>query len=297
MNPRSGMSRSLLTILGIALCLSFPFDASAGKKKANKPIRNPKFDPSAEQVDIFDAIDAKQISVRLIPKDATGGNVFVENLTDKPLTVKVPDALGAVSIHSQFAGGGLGGGGLGGGGLGGGGLGGGGGAGQALGGGLGGGGQGGGGIGGGGIGGGGGGFFSVPAESVASIRFHSVCLEHGKPEPTLRSRYTLVPISRVNPDPVLNQLLKLVGTGSVDSQAAQAAAWHLSNKMSFGELEAKMVEHLGAVAATPYFTREQLREGEQLVIQAKNQAKLELDLPKAKEKETSTIRRNSGDAR
>ena len=164
-------------------------------------------------------------------------------------------------------------GGMGGGGMGGGGMGGGGGQ-QAMGGGMGGGGMGGmggGGMGGGGMGGGGmggGGFFSVPAEKVVSLQFNSVCLEHGKQEPGPSSKYTLVPITRVSSDPVLHELLAKVGTGKVDQQSAQAAAWHLTNKMSFQELAAKMEEHLGDLNPSPYFTREQLLGAQQLLSQA-----------------------------
>ena len=261
------------TSLALIVAASLPIELSAASKATKKPIKNPKYDPTAEQVDLFDAVDAKQVTVKLVPKDALGGTVLIENKTDKPLTVKIPDAVAGVAINSQFGGMGGGGmGGMGGGGMGGGGMGGGGGQ-QAMGGGMGGGGMGGmgGGMGGGGMGGGGmggGGFFSVPAEKVVSLQFNSVCLEHGKQEPTPSSKYTLVPISRVSTDPVLHQLLAKVGTGKVDQQAAQAAAWHLTNKMSFQELAEKMEEHLGDLNPSPYFTREQLLAAQQLLSQA-----------------------------
>ena len=266
------------TSLALIVAASLPIELSAASKATKKPIKNPKYDPKAEQVDLFDAVDAKQVTVKLVPKDALGGTVLIENKTDKPLTVKIPDAVAGVAINSQF--GGMGGGGMGGmggglGGLGGGGWGGGmGGGQQAMGGGMGGGGlggMGGGGMGGGGMGGGGmggGGFFSIPAEKVVSLQFNSVCLEHGKQEPGPSSKYTLVPISRVNSDPVLHQLLAKVGTGKVDQQAAQAAAWHLANKMSFQELAAKTEEHLGDLNPSPYFTRDQLLGAQQLLSQA-----------------------------
>src|SRR5579859_7164616 len=80
--------------------------ATKTSKTANKkPIRNPKFDPSAEQVDLFEAVDAGQVTVKLVPKDAMGGTVFIENKTDKPLNVKVPEAVIGVSINAQFGGG------------------------------------------------------------------------------------------------------------------------------------------------------------------------------------------------
>ena len=129
--------------------------------------------------------------------------------------------------------------------------------------------MGGGGMGGGGMGGaGGGGFFSIPAEKVVSLQFNSVCLEHGKPEPGPNSKYTIVPLSRVSTDPVLYQLLTKVGTGKVDPQAAQAAAWHLTDKMSFQELAEKVEEHLGDINPSPYFTRDQLLGAQQLLSQA-----------------------------
>lgn len=271
-----------LTSLAIVVAASLPIELSAASKATKKPIKNPKFDPTAEKVDLFEAVEAQQVSVKLIPRDAKGGTVLIENKTDKPLTVKIPDAVAGVSIHSQFGGMGGGGmGGMGGGGMGGGGMGGGGG-GQQMGGGMGGGGMGGmggGGMGGGGMGGaGGGGFFSIPAEKVVSLQFNSVCLEHGKPEPGPNSKYTIVPLSRVSTDPVLYQLLTKVGTGKVDSQAAQAAAWHLTDKMSFEQLAEKVEEHLGDANPSPYFTRDQLLGAQVLLSQA---------MAKADEKEES----------
>jgi hypothetical protein len=274
------------TSLAMMVAASIPLELSAASKSAKKPIRNPKFDPAAEQVDLFEAVDAKQVTVKLVPKDAMGGTVLIENKTDKPLTIKVPDAVAGVSIHSQMGGmGGLGGMGGGGGGMGGGG----GGGQQAQGGGMGGGGGGmgggGGGMGGGGQG--GGGFFSIPPEKVIAVSFNSVCLEHGKPEPGPSSKYTIVPISRLSKDPVLHQLLAAVGTGKVDPQAAQAATWHLTDKMSFEELAAKTEEHLGEIASTPYFTRSQLLMAQQLLAQAEARAE-ELELAGKTEKKTES---------
>lgn len=121
--------------------------ASAASKTANKkPITNPKYDPNAEEVELFAAIEAGQVEAKLIPKNALGGTVFIENKTDKPLNVKVPEAVIAAPIHAQMGGMGMGGG-MGG-----------------MGGGMGGGGMGmGGGMGGGGMG---GGMFSIPAEPL-----------------------------------------------------------------------------------------------------------------------------------
>ena len=170
-----------LTSLALIVAGIIPAEVAAANKTANKsgksakkPIRNPKFDPTAEKVDLFDAVDGDQLAVKLIPNDAMSGTVLIENKTDKPLTVKVPEALVGVSVHSQFGGGGMGGGGMGGGGMGGGGMGGGGGGGQAMGGGMGGGGM---------MGGGGGWWWNDGLVAEGCSRFHRKVLSpcHSNP--------------------------------------------------------------------------------------------------------------------
>lgn len=267
-----------LASLALAVAVSLPTDLAAANKvtqPAKKPIRYPKFDPAADKVNLFDAVDAGQVTVRLIPNDAMSGTVLIENKTEKPLTVKIPDAVVGISIHAQIGNNGFGNNGFGNNGIGNnaganngqGNMG----AGQQM-------------QGGGvgmnqqngqpGIGQQNGpgnpppGFFSVPAEKIISLSFTSVCLEHGKPEPNSSSKYTLVPVSRVSKDAVLYQLLAKVGTGKVDAQAAQAAAWHLTDKMSFEELADKMNIPLGGLGAAPYFSREQILGGKQLLAEA-----------------------------
>jgi hypothetical protein len=253
-----------------------PEVAAANKKSVSKkPIKNPKYDPNGEEVEFFAAIEAGQIEAKLIPKNALGGNVLIENKTDKPLNVKLPEAAIGVPINAQFGGMGGGMGGMGGmgGGMGGmgGGMGGMGGGQQMMGGGMGG--MGGGMMGGmgggmGGMGGMMGGFGSIPPERVISVPFNSVCLQHGRPEPTSSSRYRLIPVAKVSTNPVLYELLATIGSGRVDSQAAQAAAWTISDKMSWQQLAAKTEEHLGGQAPTPYFTQAQLLAGQNLLAHA-----------------------------
>jgi hypothetical protein len=277
------MSRHVMAlriVCGVFLVVAVAFtnELNAANKTGQtfkKPIRNPKYDPQAEQVDLFEAVDAGLVTIRLIPKNALGGNVLIENKTEKSLTVKIPDAVAGVSIHSQAGNPGLGNLGLGNGGAGNQG-----GAQQQLGGAIGQlpgngpagvNGQNGPGVGQ-GLPGVGQGFFSIPADKVISLPFNSVCLEHGKPEPSGKSRYTLVPVSRISRDPVLYQLLTIVGTGKFDTKSTQAAAWHLANKMSFQTLAEKVTTPLGSLTQTPDFTREQIVEAEKLVAQARHNA-------------------------
>lgn len=253
----------------LACAVAFAVVAGATVATAAKPVRpitKPKYDPSAERVALFEGIEQGSLQAKVIPNDEFGGKVLIENKSDKPLTVELPDSFVGVQVLTQFgAGGGLGGGGLGGGGLGGGGLGGGGQ--QQTGGGFG------GGLGGlgqqGGLGGGGGGagFFSVPPEKVVSVPYVSVCLEHGKPEPTNRSTYMMVPVDEATENPALRELIRLVGTGRLSPQAAQAAAWHLTDSMSWQELAAKQVKRIGRTPL-PYFSANDLHAAQAIVAQA-----------------------------
>ncbi len=243
--------------------------AAASKSRA---ITKPKYDPDASRVEFFEGVEQGAISYQVIAKDALGGQVLIENKTDQPLTVELPEAVVGVQVLPQgMAGGGFGftdpsstsGSGNGGGqnqAFGGGGFGGGG---------LGGGGYGGGGFGGGGFG--GGGFFSIPPESKIRLPYKSVCLEHGKKDPHPRVQYKLVRVEEYTDKPELQELIKLVGTGKLDAQSAQAAAWHLANDMSWQALSAKLYDRAGA-PDTPFFSRQQLAAAQSLVAAARSKA-------------------------
>ncbi len=264
-------------------------DAMAVKRsKAKRPITKLSLDPTAKSVELFAGMEKGLLEVKAIPKDSKQGNLLIENKTDKPLTVQMPDAFVGVQVLKQM--GGMGGGGMGGGGMGGGG----GGGQQAMGGGMGGGGGGmGGGMGGGGMGGGGGGagFFSIPAESIVRVPYHSVCLEHGKPEPTSRSTYRIMKVEDATKDPALQQLIRLVGRNRIHPQVAQAAAWHLTDDMSWRELAAKKIKRLGGSRSQPYFHRAALYHAQNLVAQAVEGARNKKDGKTAVTPRTPVVQR------
>jgi len=208
----------------------------------------------AAPVELFSAIEQEQIDVKLIPKDSTLCRVLIENKTDQPLTVKLPEAFAGVPILKQGLGGGLGGMGGGLGGMGGG-LGGGssygsgssyGGGTQSFGGGM-------GGYGGGGMGGYGGGFMNVPAEGGGKLQITTVCLEHGKSEPRAAVPYQIKPIGQVTEKKEVHELCKMLGYQRLPQRVAQAAAWHLGNDMSWQELAAKELRFATGVRR-PYFS-------------------------------------------
>lgn len=200
----------------------------------------------AETVEMFAAIEKGQIDVKLIPKDSTQCRVMIENKTKKPLSVKLPEAFAGVPVLGQ--------------GLAGAGGGGGGGGGQAMGGGMG------MGMGGGGMG-GGGGFFNVAPEKVGQLKVTTVCLEHGKPEPRPAMKYEIKPIQQATDKPEVHELCRLLGQGQISQRAAQVAAWHLNNGMSFEQLAAKQLKFADGSTA-PYFSPQELQAGLQIVAQA-----------------------------
>ncbi len=174
-------------------------------------------------------------------------------------------AVAAVGVAAARGGGGGGGMGGGGGGMGGGGMGGGMGAAE----------WGGGGMGGGMMGGGGGGFFSIPPEKTVQFPITTVCLNHGKAEPKPKMRYKLIKLEDFTSDSVLQEVLEAVGTGKFDDrkQAAQAATWFLTDKMSWEKLADKKIERVGGAEDDPYFSQEDMMVARQIVAQAQSQAK------------------------
>lgn len=256
-------TRARLGLVATCIVVATAFGATGGVKR---PLKKLSYDPSAAEVALFDGIESDQLNVFMIPKSSLEGNVFIENKTDKPISVKLPKAVVAVQVLKQgFGPGGGAGGGLGGQGQGGQG----GGQNQQSGGGFGGGGQQ-GGLGGGG--GGGIGVFSVPPERTAQIPLTSVCLNHGKGEPKPTMTYRLVKLETYTKDPILQELLTMVGTGQYDSRSAQAATWHLTDKMSWEELAAKKIRHVGGTPDEPYFTYEQLSRAQAMLGTAQGRA-------------------------
>ncbi len=103
-----------------------------------------------------------------------------------------------------------------------------------------------GGMGGGGMGGmggmgggGGGGFFNVAPDKIGKIEVVTVCLEHGRPDPTPKMQYTIMPIEKFTKNPEVIEVCKMVGSGKISQNAAQAAAWHLTDNMSWAKLAQK----------------------------------------------------------
>jgi hypothetical protein len=87
--------------------------------------------------------------------------------------------------------------------------------------------------------------------------------------------YKLVPVETYTGDPALRQLLIAVGRGELDSGTAQAAAWHITDKMSWDKLSEKKIEHVGGVDDEPYFSEAQIAAARQLVAKLSSEKPVE----------------------
>jgi hypothetical protein len=237
--------------------------------------QRPTAEPSSDAVDLFRAMDAGQVDVRFIPLDAADANVLITNKTDRAVHVQLPDAIAAVPVLGQFdqgfgqgpAGGGGGNN-----------------ATQGVGGAVNGGGNQGFGnqgngnqgfgnaeVGNGGGGGGrqrqgfGGGFMRIPPQSTRKLTATTVCLEHGKAEPNPRIKYQMIPIAEYTADQRVALLCRRLGKGDIEQNAAQAAAWHLANDLSWTKLSRlNRVEskYLGNIR---FFTQQELKAAQAAV--------------------------------
>jgi hypothetical protein len=106
------------------------------------------------------------------------------------------------------------------------------------------------------------GAFSIPPERVVKLKLPTVCLEFGNAEPNAHVPYTVVPIDSYTPSGEVQELCRMLGTGTLDQQAVQAAAWHLANHMSWEKLaDLKHFPHNSGFTK-PVFSKDQIHAAE-----------------------------------
>jgi hypothetical protein len=234
----------------------------------------------------FNAIESKQLDVKVVALGPHKANFILVNKTDKPLDLHLPDHFAAVPVLGQFGGqfgGGQFGGQNGGGGLFGGqqgagqfgqGMAGGqGGGSQAIGGGFN---QNGGNGAGNGLGAGGGnfqgagfgnqgnqnfggaGFFRVEPGKSRKVQADMVCLEYGKQDPNPRIQYAIVPLNKISSDPAIQLLCKRLANGTVSQNIAQAIAWHQASGLSWENLAKINRSESHLTGNQPFFTGREL---------------------------------------
>lgn len=259
------MLRCICTwVVAMALGLTASMGLADGKPAMTKLT----YDSRARSVELFKAMNEGLIEVKLIQVNARRGNLIIDNKVNEPLTIQMPAAFVGVNVLNQ---GGINGQGLSGlngglqnngqqqaGGT------------QMTGGGTGAGGRP-GGLNGNGVGLGNGlgnGFFSIPAEKRVRLAVNSVCLEYGKLEPNSKSPYAIREIESVSKDPVLKEVLSTIALGKTSENVAQAAAWHVANGKSWGELAAMKTEPIASLPL-PMFASSEIAQAKKLVEAAR----------------------------
>jgi hypothetical protein len=260
----------------VPVCLSLCLVAtSSGASK--QPLKKLSHDAAVPAIDLFDAIEEGSIETTVIAKSANDANLFVTNKSDAAVSIQLPKAVVAVQVLKQFfpqggrnagPGAGFPGGNAG--------------MSQP--------------IGGGpqngnvnnnqpgfnfnnignfnGVGNNpGNGIFSVPTQKTVQVPLKTLCLAHGRPEPRSRMKYQLVKLEDYTNDPALQEALKLYAAGEADMQTAQAAVWHLTDKMSWEDLRAKQIDRLGGVEPLSYFSQKEVDGAEALIEKVRQKAK------------------------
>jgi hypothetical protein len=218
----------------LLICLASPANA----QRRQHFITQPKLDPKAPKVGLFDGVLAKQFGIAIIPTNEKIGSVLIENKTDNVLTVQLPDSIvgrqvpNRVNPNAQQA--------------------------QPIGGGF--------------LGGPlRNGMFSIPPKRIAQVQYRSVCLAHGLPEPRPNMPYQIMSVNKFTKNKTLQTLIHLIGTERIDQKVAQAAAWHVASRMTWVKL-ARETTPVGGFPV-PYFNRAQLTAAHQLVAIAEKRAK------------------------
>jgi hypothetical protein len=283
----------------VALSVAGTLSAAHRPAKSSPILRQLSLEESAPVVPLFDGVDAGQLQVRMTALSPHKAHVFVKNLTDEPLTVALPKAAVGVHILPQFqnpgngfgnqfgnpfgnnnpnlfgnqfgnqnqAGNDQN-------------------RGQSIGGlfqpfngnqqnffnnqgnnnglnnfnaqgnfngqGL--------------------GFFSIPPEKTVQLKMRTVCLNQGAPDPNAGMKYELRRLEAEVTNPALQELLERY-TVRVDPDAMQAAAWHLSNGLSWNQLSNLAGNDLIRAAGGRMFDAQTVKQAQSLVEQAEAAAK------------------------
>ncbi|MBM4091667.1 MAG: hypothetical protein FJ276_19900 [Planctomycetes bacterium] len=97
-------------------------------------------------------------------------------------------------------------------------------------------------------------------------------------------KYKLVPIESFTNQPEVIELCKMLNAGKMSQAAAQAAAWHFTDGMTWDQLAAKIgIKHWNGMTE-PYFTPHEVQLGMQIAAEAVRRAK---DNPLYREKSDS----------
>ena len=114
--------------------------------------------------------------------------------------------------------------------------------------------------------------FNVAPGKVGKIQVATVCLEHGKTGPNPRVPYEIRPIESFTQDQRVAEVCKMLGRGEVTQNAAQAAAWHFTDGLSWEQLAAKDRVKLSNGYTEKYFSPQELAVAMRVTLEAVRRA-------------------------
>ena len=94
----------------------------------------------------------------------------------------------------------------------------------------------------------------------------TICLDYGHPRPRPAIKYEIRPGAVVADKEGLAEVCELLGRQEIDHRAAQLAAWHLSNDMSWEKLAGLRTKQ--TIGTKPSYTKDEIAAAKKAVEKA-----------------------------
>ncbi|HUT12088.1 MAG TPA: hypothetical protein VMY42_16420 [Thermoguttaceae bacterium] len=112
---------------------------------------------------------------------------------------------------------------------------------------------------------------NIPPEKVGKLKLPGVCLDFGKPNPSPQMKYEIRPIESCAEKDGVAEVVAMLGRGEISQRVAQLAAWNLNNDVSWEELGSLRQQRV--LAPKPIYSREELSAGKKVVEKVVESAK------------------------
>ncbi len=129
---------------------------------------------------------------------------------------------------------------------------------------------------------------------MKKVKVAMVCLEHGKPDPNPKMAYKIVPIEEFTDDHKIRILCEALADGHVAQNTAQAAAWHIMDKMSWEQLAAKNRVESKYTGTVKWFSPIELRSAIAVVAEVTRIADIQSSQSGLSDSESSQGESSSG---
>ena len=114
--------------------------------------------------------------------------------------------------------------------------------------------------------------FNIPAGKSGRVSIKTVCLEEGKPNPKSRMNYVIQPLEDLNSDPRIAEMCRMIANDEISQPAAQAAAWSVTDGLTWQEMLVKnRIERMDG-SFVRYFHPNDIRMAQQIVQVAAERA-------------------------